>query len=768
MANLRPAKTNFTNGELGPFMGARSDLQIFLNGASKMRNVLPFPQGGFRRRDGLEFMTPIPPGVQIKPIGIVNIGINGGGTGYAVGDNLVLSGGTGTSANLRVESVAAGVITGIILIDAGDYTVAPVSPAGHAGGSGSGATFTFTVETQDIVFPLDFIFSVDQNYLIIFTVSRFYIFRKENTGSGINQLVEQGLHPYSNVELEKIRWTQSLDVMLICHENHPPFQLVRTSESVWTWDTFLITNPPSFAFGLRQTVTLNVQVGTDFKVGDTKTLVAGGAVFSANDEEGSIRVFGSPDEEGLNNSSYWKIVGFTNPTTVTAKLLVAPIVTDTFTVNGEQWLKEEKEWSQARGYPRCVTFFQGRLCLAGSKQRPNTFWASRAGDINDFNNGGDEDDLGISLTADSGDISTFQNIYPGRHLQLYADSSEFYVPVSELEPITPTTASLRRTSSVGSVPGIPVFEVDGVVYFIQRGGESMRQFVFVDGEKAYSADIVSLFSSHLIRKPRDAAFKKSLSTEDGNYIWLVNGDDGSLAAFSLLRSELINAWSLQTTMGDFHHVAVLDQTSYFHIKRTINGEDVDYIEFFNSKLRFDAGVIAAGLGGGPPATGVSGLDHLEGESIGIIVDDIIYDTQTVVGGIIIFEVPATESYQLGLNFPNIIDEDTGEDTGFNVLVKTLPADIVVDGGSKTTKGKKKRVVNCSVRFVDTQGFYLQGIPVPFQQLPAVLDVAIPLQSGDKELRGLLGWDDFGQITIGQKEPQAMTILGLAYDLSVGR
>jgi len=110
--------------------------------------------------------------------------------------------------------------------------------------------------------------------------------------------------------------------------------------------------------------------------------------------------------------------------------------------------------------------------------------------------------------------------------------------------------------------------VDGVVYFVQRGGESFRQFLFVDNEKAYSTDIVSLFSSHLILNPQDAAFKKSLSTEDGNYIWLVNSD-GSLAAFSILRSELINAWSLLTTDGDFMHVSVLDQDTYFHVKREI-------------------------------------------------------------------------------------------------------------------------------------------------------------------------------------------------------
>jgi len=759
MPRLRPIKTNFTNGEVDPLITMRSDLELSVNGAAKMRNVLAFPQGGFRRRDGLEFMTVIPPEGQVKPIGIVNIGIDNAGSFYVVGDNLVLTGGVGTSAKLRVEKVIAGIITTVILIDSGDYTVVPTSPAGHTGGTGSGATFTFDSETQDIDFPVDFTFAIDQNYLIVFTISRFYIFRKEDTGSGINQLVAQGLHPYSNTELEEITWTQSLDVMLIFHKNHPIFQLTRITETFWTWNTFLITNPPSFAFGKLQTAEISITKPDN--VGAIVTITSTIDAFTAGDVGNYIRVFGSSNTVGEDNSSFYRITEFTGTKIVDAENLVLPLIAGggPIEVNGVEWLLEEPEWSFTRGYPRCGTFFQGRLCVAGSRERPNTFWASRAGDINDFNNGGVADDLGISITSDAGSVSTFQNIYPGRHLQLYADSAEFYIPISESEPMTPTTAALRRTTSVGSVSGIPVFEVDGVVYFIQRGGESMRQFVFEDGEKAYSANIVSLFSSHLIRQPRDAAFKKSLSTEDGNYIWIVNKEDGSLAAFSLLRSELINAWSLQTTQGAFHHVAVLDQTTYFHVERTIDGQLVDHIEFFNGDLKFDAGVIATNLVA--PVAVVTGLEHLEGESVGVIVDNILFENETVISGSITLPEEAQNSYQLGMPFPDI----EGEEAGTNVLVETLPADVLLPEGSKM--GKKKRVVSCTVRFIDTQGFYLQNILVPFRNLPEVLDVPIPEQSGQKELRGLLGWDEFGQIKITQKEPFAMAVLGLSYDLSTG-
>ena len=61
MARLRPAKTNFSRGELDPQALMRHDTVAYENGAEKLRNVLVFPQGGARRRPGLEYIDDIPP-----------------------------------------------------------------------------------------------------------------------------------------------------------------------------------------------------------------------------------------------------------------------------------------------------------------------------------------------------------------------------------------------------------------------------------------------------------------------------------------------------------------------------------------------------------------------------------------------------------------------------------------------------------------------------------------------------------------------------------
>lgn len=1041
MARVRPIKTNFTNGEVDPLITMRSDLQLFLNGAAYMRNALPFPQGGFRRRDGLEFMTVIPPS-GTKPIGLVSLGDGASGSGYVIGELLTLVGGTFSTqaAQVRVIALSGTGITGVQMVATGDYSIVPASPAATTSdGAGTGATITITdVNLQDVLIPIDFQFSVSQNYLVLFGISRWYVFRKEDTGSGANQLVFTGHdNVYDNEQLKEITWTQSLDVMLIFQKDLPIRQLSRTGETSWTFTEFAAVNLPSFAFGERQTADITVTYTDPTVVGDARNIAIAPGTWPADADGKYVRILATSDADGQNFSSYFRIISGQGTATVSAEILALPTVlkaTTSYKVGGLDWLLEELEWSFSHGYPRCGIFDQGRLITAGTKDRPQTVYSSRAGDIFDFNSGSTDDDFGFTVTADTGEQSTIQNIFRGRHLQFFADNSEYYVPISELDPITPTNMLMRQTSQVGSLQGIQVFEVDGTVYFAQRGGGSFREFSFVDSVKAYDSNIVSLFSSHLVRNPADISLKKSLNTEDGNYIWVVNGDDNSLSAFSLLKSELINAWSNHTTEGEFRHTAVLDQTTYFHTRRwaggvikdtgnvldllesqganpnpqgsglsgdgttlividnmtdkayeyalnfdnslrrviytgnsfdlsnetgspkdivlqpftgkkmfiidltsgeiieydldkpntlidgnvtdstfrldfqselpsgtgfdisqdglrviisataadkidtwTLNtawtfedgythddqelditsidtspqdvkwshdnlrffvagsekekifqftmptefdvanavvtaefdvsdidgnpfglgfsqdgktlifcgtendrvyelsltndtqfGERFDVIEFFQSGLKFDNAVcVQSGIT--TPVTQITGAVQLANEEVGIIIDDVIYENQVVSStGALTFPISAKYNYQVGLPFPNVFipDEDNElVDTGFNVLVRTLPADILFNEG--TNMGKQKRVVSCTVRYDKTQGFYLQGYQVPFRSLPDILDRPIPLQTGQKELRGLTGYDEFGQITIGQIEPLDMTVLGLGYDLSTG-
>jgi hypothetical protein len=84
-------------------------------------------------------------GVESVNGAVVSVSIADGGSSYTVSDTLTVVGGTGTAATLTVTSVNGGVIDGISIATAGNYTVDPVNPVSVTGGTGSGATFNLDI-----------------------------------------------------------------------------------------------------------------------------------------------------------------------------------------------------------------------------------------------------------------------------------------------------------------------------------------------------------------------------------------------------------------------------------------------------------------------------------------------------------------------------------------------------------------------------------------------------------------------------------------------
>lgn len=108
------------------------------------------PNGG--RSDGIFptiFPRPLMTGVAPQPAQAFGATIQSGGSGYAVGDVLTVTGGQGSLATeLTVTTVSSGVITGVSISNAGSYTQAPSNPVSVDVGS---ATFNI-----DFVNPYKF------------------------------------------------------------------------------------------------------------------------------------------------------------------------------------------------------------------------------------------------------------------------------------------------------------------------------------------------------------------------------------------------------------------------------------------------------------------------------------------------------------------------------------------------------------------------------------------------------------------------------------
>jgi len=426
-----------------------------------------------------------------------------------------------------------------------------------------------------------------------------------------------------------------------------------------------------------------------------------------------------------------------------------PFFDDGAVVAGE-WESEhgyEDVWSTTRGWPRSATFHEGRLYFGGSKSRPNTIWGSRVIDYFNFDPGTGLDDESVEATINTNQLNSIVNVIASTDLRIFTTGGEFVVIQSEDTPVTPSNFLVRPQTRQGSRPGVPIEDLNGASVFVQRQGKSINAFQFGSGTKSYQIQQISVLSSHLVRNPVDLAARRSTSTDEADTLFIVNGDDGTMAVYSILVGQNVIAPSKFTTDGEFVAVAVEISDVYVIVKRTVNSATRYMLERFSSDLTVDS----AKTGGA--ASSVT-MDHLQGKEVDIVRDGVVEPVQTVPASpyTITFEGAATSSHQVGLDY--------------TISVKTMPTEPVLQSGS--VQGVRKRIVQVDAILNETKELVINGKQISFRNFgPGVLDTAIDAFTGVKTAHGILGYSATGQITLTQNVPLPMTVLGLEYKLSVG-
>jgi len=399
----------------------------------------------------------------------------------------------------------------------------------------------------------------------------------------------------------------------------------------------------------------------------------------------------------------------------------------------------EAVWSATKGYPKTATFFEQRLWFGGSKNRPQTMWASVIGDFFNFNVGTGADDDAIDITLDTDQVNAIKAVYAGRHLTVFTSGAEFYISDS---PITPAKSAVKRQTQYGSGSVRPM-NIDGAILFIERSGKAAREFLWTYEEEAYTANSSSLMASHLISSPVDMDARRGTSTDDANYVYLVNSD-GTMAVFNTLRHQEVGGWTKWSTTGTIESVAVIVDDVYFSVLRTINSVAVRFLEKANESTYTDANKLQTL---GSPGTAVSGLAHLNGESCRVRADDALMDDATPSGGAITLARNGT-TVEVGLDY--------------DIIVKTMPLNSDFQNGPILTR--YKRLVRVVTDLYQSLGVYVNDIYLADRGFGEdVLDDTPPGFTGIKETH-LLGWDRLAQITITQQDPQPFTLLAIAIEV----
>lgn len=584
-----------------------------------------------------------------------------------------------------------------------------------------------------------FEFSTSDSYMLCFTHNRMYVFKDgalvtNINGSGNNYLVTT----VSSAYLNEMNWTQSADTLIVAHEDMVPKKIVRgASDSSWTATDMTFDSIPKYAFTMSTTnpsATL-----TPSAVSGKVTLTASASVFTA----GSVGQYINADPQGRA-----KIIEYKSGTVVNA-VTEFPFFSTTAISSGS-WSYEsgyEAVWSGTKGYPRSVTFHQGRLYFGGSKSRPSTIWGSKVGLFFDFEPTEGFDDDSVEATLDTNTFNAIVDIYSGKDLQIFTTGGEFFVPQQGLEPITPSAFFFASAGRNGSKPGIRVQSLESGVLFIHRQGKMLAEVAYNDTQLTYVTSKMSLLSGHLLKNPKRMALRRAVNTDENDLLFIVNATDGSVAAYSLMRSQnVIAPTEFLTAGGEFIELNVDITDVYAVVKRTVNSTVQYYIEKFEHGLLTDCAITGGAVSSVTAA-------HLVGKTVNLLLDGLVQADEVVgAGGSISIPRNSTTSYETGLPI--------------SVEARTMPIDIKLQTGTRV--GFKKRIVEVNAMVYETQHLKINGVEVPFRTFDTVniLDNPVPEYTGTKVLNGILGYSNEAKITITQTYPLKFTLLGMEYKVAV--
>jgi len=584
-----------------------------------------------------------------------------------------------------------------------------------------------------------FEFSVDDSYMLCFVNERMYVFKDGVQITAING----GANPYlstsiTSAMLSQLNWTQSADTMFIVHPDLAPVKLVRGgTDATWTISTYTFSNIPKYAFTLTTTTPTAGHL-TPSAVSGNVTLTSQNAAFSA----GSVGQYVNATPQGRA-----RIIQYISNTSV--KAVTEYPFFDTSNIAQGSWEIEsgyEDVWSSGKGWPRTVTFHEGRLYFGGSKSRPSTIWGSKIGIFDEFMPTEAFDDDAVEATLDTSSLNVIVDMISGRDLQVFTTGAEFYVPQAGTDPITPLTLTFKGVSRNGIKPGTRVQSLESGTVYIQRQGKSINEFLFSDTQLTYVTQRISLLSGHLLKGPTRMALRRANSTDEGDLLLMVNDNDGTMAAFSIMRSQQITAPSEFITDGLFKDVSIDVTDIYAVVRRTFNSTNKFFVELFS----FDRFTDCAFIGGSAGGVG-SGLPHI-GKALNVICDGVPQGNETVSGGgAVTFDRESTTSYEVGLPF--------------TVFAKTMPVEIKLQTGTRI--GFKKRIVEINALVDNTQHLALNQNPVPFRTFDnPLLNLPEPTFTGSKRVNGVLGYSREASIEISQSLPLKMTLLGLEYKIAV--
>ncbi len=439
-----------------------------------------------------------------------------------------------------------------------------------------------------------------------------------------------------------------------------------------------------------------------------------------------------------------KITAIASTTSATATVLKTLGSTNTT----HKW--SEGSWSNYRGWPQTVTFFEDRLFFGGNTAQPDTLWGSVTSDYENMTAGADDDEA-VIFTLSSRQVNVIEWLIGKDKLLIGTSGAEWTIAGGTDEPLTPSNVIAKQHSTYGSANLQAVIANESVLFF-QRGAEKMRELAYNWEIDSYVAPDMTILAKEVTG---DGIVDTAFQQIPDSILWCVR-DDGELPIFSYERKENITAWSRMITTdstadSDFESVARIsgdpEDEVWVVVERYINSGTVRYIEQFQPRDfgsdPCDAFYVDSGATYTTDVNVISDLTWLEGESVvaladGTIVTDLTVSSNTVTLGAVYQQV------QIGLPY--------------TVQLRTMPLSWL-DG--TTIHGRMKRVSEVIAEWYKSGDFSIG------KDADTLETYSLSGQTTGIDRKTFPpGYDRNGYVFVWQQSPEPLTLLAIMVEFNL--
>jgi hypothetical protein len=453
-------------------------------------------------------------------------------------------------------------------------------------------------------------------------------------------------------------------------------------------------------------------------------------------------------------------------------------------------------WSDTTGWPRTATFHQQRLLAARTDSQPQTLWGSQTADFEHMRpdswvEGATtvEDDDALDFTLAATRVSPILWLIGARRLVVGTSTGQWAV-ASRGSVLTPSDFAAEPQTSVKGLDIAPI-QIDSVGLFAHRSRRSLYDIGFSFEIDGFQASDTTILSQHIAR---GGIAQIVYQEEPFSQVW-ARLEDGKLAVMTYKRAQNVIGWTPVEIAGSAASTAVVESIAvipggsgsgqvyssedrdelWLIVRRTIGGATKRYIEVmegyyegpnrgaYQSRAAWEAAQVAAQKDAvyldcaatydGAATTTITGLSHLEGETVMVVADGALQQSATVASGQITLRTAAALVH-VGLDYEwayKSLKLPYGSPSGSSVgLTKTVNGlvFVVLDSAPFEYGVELSKDGNLSFN------------PVPFRRGDHAMGTAAPLFTGEVEHSSDGGFDTDPRVWMRGNAGLPWTLLGI--------